>query len=98
MVEFGIHGLKPVDPGPSDSVLVPRGSGWDQRNFGISGPTRIRNIKILKLRTGPDQDQEKCSNLQTLTNKIIKILARFEPVGPRIWRSGDPWVQHQVYA
>ena len=43
-LQRGIHGPKPVDPGPSGSVLV-------------LGPDRSRTSKIKKSRTEPDWDQ-----------------------------------------
>ena len=84
-LQTGIHGPKPVDPGPSGLVLV-LGPGRTSSSFRNLGPNRTG--------TGPDQYREKFQNLgqdRTKTNEILKMLNWFGPVCNRTLWSVDPW-------
>ena len=68
--------------------------------FGpVLGPNRTRTKKFWKSRTGPDQDQKNFKNYgpnRTRTKQILKISDQLGPIGPRTWRSVDPWSESKL--
>ena len=57
IVRAGIHGPKPIGPGPSGSVLVP-GPDHDRKKLINPGPARTRTEKFLEFLV-PDRTRTK---------------------------------------